>query len=91
VEHSFIPDSIVRELETQLRIRSEQLKRVAEIYKTATKHPDRYSTLWFSVLHDASNVVVIFRFQHINRRHPMSPDGWASMTSKYVHHFSMLD
>ncbi len=49
--------------------------------------PERYFGFWTS-MHDRQNVCdetsIELHFMHINRRHAMSPDGWASMTSEYI-------
>ncbi len=66
--------------------RSKALRREADENKTAADYPDRYSYYWPVVLSDASRVVVILRCSHINRRHAMSPDGWAMMqTERLIH------
>jgi len=63
----------------------------AEQYKDAVDYPDRYSSYWATVLDDASNIVVILKFHHINRRHAMSPDGWALLQSTRLVHVSTWD
>jgi len=47
--------------------------------------PERYSSFWFThtQLYEGRHLIE-FVFSHINRRHPMSPDGWAAMTTKWV-------
>jgi hypothetical protein len=55
----------------------------ADNYKTGD-HPDRYSYFYDTTLGDASYLVFILRFHHINRRHPCSPDGWALMQTERV-------
>lgn len=42
--------------------------------------PERYSYFW---AHE-SGEYFRFNFHHINRRHPMSPDGWALLKSTWI-------
>lgn len=51
-------------------------------YRVASDFPERYSSYYPHVLGDASHVVAVITFHHTNRRHPMSPDGWALMATK---------
>lgn len=75
---------LIAQLEEVLKLRAAEADRLYEQYKTGD-HPDRYSTFRATVLKDASNVVVIFHFSHINRCHPLSPDGWAAMYTTILH------
>lgn len=84
-DDGYITDRLVEELKFALNEHALEAQTLANQYKTGD-HPPRYSTFWFSILHDASNVVVIFRFMHINRQHAMSPDGWAALSNTCLHH-----
>lgn len=53
-------------------------------YKHAEKYPDRYTYYFASVVSDASHLVFIITFHHINRRHALSPDGWGMMRTERV-------
>src|ERR1700761_3693899 len=66
-----------KELEDEHRARDAE-------YKTAPTYPDRYSTFWVRVLNDASNMVFIVSFLHTNRRHALSPDGWAALSTEEI-------
>jgi hypothetical protein len=88
-EKHFFGDRLIGELREMLEKRKTELHSLYEQYATSPDHPARYSTFYFSVLHDASNVVVIFHFTHINRHHAMSPDGWASFNRTYLHHCTL--
>ncbi len=59
-------------------------REAADIYKTAENPPERYSYFWISVVADASHMCFIVKFHHINRRHALSPDGWAVMLNEHV-------
>ena len=83
-EGYFTPE-FISQLKEFVDSRGTELRSISDSYKTSDSYPDRYSYFWATVLHDASNVVVIFRFSHINRRHAMSPDGWAMLSSKKLH------
>lgn len=87
----FISDEMALFAENFLKERSLKAKEKAEFYKTAPEFPDRYSTFWFSVLHNANYIVAIYNFMHYNRRHPMSPDGWACLSRQYIECISLQD
>ena len=63
-------------------IRGEEFRAKADEYKSASTYPDRYSYYWVTVVHGASDIVALFNFTHVNRRHALSPDGWAAMMNK---------
>ena len=48
--------------------------------KERSESPERYSYFWAS----ESGEYFRFDFHHINRRHPMSNDGWAMMKSTWI-------
>lgn len=60
-------------------------------YKTATSYPDRYSDQYSKVLGDGGDIAVIVDFSHINRRHALSPDGWAMLQVKETQSFDSYD
>ncbi|MCK9369524.1 hypothetical protein M0R04_06425 [Candidatus Dojkabacteria bacterium] len=85
-------DDFAKELSEKLKERKDQYDKLLDEYKTATKFPDRYSTYYFDVLHNSSNLCVVFKFSHINRRHAMSPDGWAALLeTKQVCYIDLYD
>lgn len=65
-----------------LKKRSDEYRAKDAEYKIATDFPDRYSYFYPHVLGDASHVVAVMTFHHINRRHAMSPDGWALLSTQ---------
>lgn len=71
--------------------RGAALQAKADAYKDAATYPDRYSYYWPRVLHSASDTIVILTFHHVNRRHALSPDGWALMRTERLVHFNSLD
>lgn len=86
----FFTDSFVNELKEELKKRELYYRKKDEEYDTSKDYPDRYSTYYSNVLWDGCDLCVIFRFSHINRRHSMSPDGWALLcTSKVFHSYSL--
>lgn len=87
----YVTDDIVIELSKAIGDRKKHYDELNKEYKDSSQYPERYSTFYFTVLDDAGNVVVIFTFHHINRRHPMSPDGWGLMISKRICHININD
>lgn len=67
-----------------------ELREKSDIYKISTDYPERYSYYYPSIANNATSVVVILRISHINRRHAMSPDGWAMMQVVRLVHFDCL-
>jgi hypothetical protein len=57
---------------------------IGEQYKKSETYPDHYSYFWCNTLGDASHIVFIISIHHINRRHGLSPDGWALMKTERV-------
>lgn len=80
-------DEMVIELERSLKERRNEYHKLRDLYKDSKEYPDRYSSYYETVLHDLHNIVVIFDFSHINRRHAMSSDGWAMMSGTQVYLF----
>jgi len=84
-------DELVIELKSKLTERQEHYDKLSKQYETATDFPERYTTYSFDILTDRADLCVIFKFSHINRRHPMSPDGWALMETKRIYHADIRD
>lgn len=79
----FSDDLLVR-LEHALKERAEEYRRLDGEYKNAEVYPNRYSTYYVYLTANATLLCVQFIFGHTNRKHPMSPDGWAYMqTTRY--------
>lgn len=76
--HNF-SDEFITELESKIKERSAEYKRLDKEYHDAENYPTRYSSYYATVLHDLHNIAVIMKFTHINRRHALSPDGWGAM------------
>jgi hypothetical protein len=87
----YFTDDLATHLREWLSARSKETQAQADRYKAATEYPDRYSYYWPTVLDDANHVVVILSVHHINRRHALSPDGWALMREKPLFLFEAAD
>lgn len=66
-------------------------RRLGDEYRQAKTYPDRYTYYYCSVIGDASHIVFIMKYHHINRRHPMSPDGWALLRGETVFYIDTLE
>lgn len=84
-------DEIVDELKIALGERKRELDVLREKYRESPEYPDRYSTYYFNIVNDIHDLCVVFKFSHINRRHAMSPDGWALLGTKKVCHLNAWD
>ncbi len=78
----YFNDGFVKVVREWLNDRAQVLHAQAGKYKTAEQFPDRYSRYWPTVIADASHIVFLLSMHHINRRHAMSPDGWALMQTE---------
>lgn len=85
------PDGLVATLSDWLDGRAQALRDDADFWASADDHPDRYSYYWPRIVLGASDVVVILRIHHINRRSPMSPDGWALLSEHALVHIPLHD
>ena len=74
-----------------LKARKEHYDKLDKEYHDSTEYPNRYSTYYFYVVYDVSDLCVIFKFHHINRRHALSPDGWALLQTKDIFHADIYD
>jgi hypothetical protein len=88
---SYFTDAVVADLRRWLSARADELHKLSATYKSGAEFPDRYSYYWPTVLDDASHIVVILKVHHINRRHALSPDGWALMREQPMFLFEALD
>lgn len=85
-DEQFVSDATAKYVHQWVEHRAKQLRMEADEFKIASEYPDRYSYYFSYVLHDASRIVLVLKFTHINRRHAMSPDGWGAMwTERLVH------
>lgn len=87
----YFTDELVDEARHWLADAARELEADATRYKTATTYPDRYSTIYPRLLDDASTMAVVVKFHHINRRHALSPDGWALMQVEHCFAVHSLD
>lgn len=78
----YITEELARDVEVWLDARAAEFKARGDEYKTAADYPERYTYYWVSLIRSASTLVAKFSFHHINRRHALSPDGWALMVNK---------
>jgi hypothetical protein len=87
----YFTDEFVKAVETWVEDRAKELRAVAKSYEKAETFPDRYSYYYPYIAQSASDIVLIANFQHINRRHALSPDGWALMQNKRLFHVSSVE
>ena len=83
-DDSYFSDAFVNEIRAWLNDRANELHEAAARYRGAPEFPDRYSRYWPSVVADASHIVIILSVHHVNRRHALSPDGWALLQRKPI-------
>jgi len=88
----FLFDNVlIKKLDKKLSKRAAYYRVLSEKYKTAIVYPDRYSTYYFDILSDAVNLCIVFKFSHTNRKHPLSPDGWALLQTKKAYYTDIWD
>ena len=87
----YFSENFYKDLCKELKVRKEYYDKLDKEYHDATVYPNRYSTYSFDILYDISDLCVIFKFHHINRRHAFSPDGWALLQTKNIFHADLYD
>lgn len=90
-DDEWFEEDFVDDLTDVLEKRAKEYREKSDEYKEAEEYPQRYSYYYVNILHDVSDLCVIFRFSHINRNHALSPDGWAMMNSDKVFHAKVRD
>jgi hypothetical protein len=83
-DHSHFSDNFAKEVKNYIDAMASESRKEAESYKSVVDFPSRYSSFYQTVLHDPSCMAIILKFHHINRRHAMSPDGWAMLQNQKV-------
>lgn len=88
---SYFSDQFCNEVDAWLYARAKSLRDEADGHKTSTDFPPRYSYYWSHTVSDASYIIAVVKFHHINRRHGLSPDGWGLMATERLFKISSLD
>jgi hypothetical protein len=71
--------------------RAQAFKTVAEAHDKAENAPSRYSYYYPYLMDDANYALAVVKFMHVNRRHALSPDGWALMQSERIFKVRHMD
>jgi hypothetical protein len=90
-ELGYFTDEFCKQVSDWLSKRAKSHRDDAEHNRTAPDYPIRYSRYWSHVVSDASYIVPILRFHHINRKHALSPDGWGMMATEMVFSICSVD
>lgn len=90
-DKGFHDEQFLLELNKAISLREKHYKKLNDEYKTAKEYPSRYSYYYPYIVHDWSNLCVVFKFHHVNRHHAFSPDGWALMCSNRVYYADLWD
>lgn len=72
----------VEKIENLVEGLAKETRDQSDIYKKSSDHPDRYSYFYATIINDANYIVFIIKFSHINRKHSLSPDGWALLQNE---------
>lgn len=89
--YDYIEDDFIDVIRRWLNERSNEADKAYNYNRKLDNPPERYSSFWASVANSANDVVVIFHFFHVNRRHALSPDGMACMRTTRLLHLEYLD
>lgn len=81
-------DDDISEVKKFIEKLDKESQKADEKYKTSDTFPDRYSYTYSYVLGDCNYIFVKVSFNHINRRHALSPDGWALMQEKKAYFYA---
>lgn len=82
----YFDEALVEKIKRWVENRAFEWQEKGEGYKNSETHPDRYTYYWVSTLSNTRHLVFIISYHHINRRHAMSPDGWALLANKRIIH-----
>lgn len=91
LECSYVTDDLAKDIERWIGVRAEASRTKDADYKEAKEYPARYSCYWTSVASNGHELFVKLRFIHTNRRHGLSPDGWAATRTKRIVHIDDFD
>tara|TARA_Y100000310_G_scaffold291014_2_gene318630 strand:- start:5042 stop:5422 length:381 start_codon:yes stop_codon:yes gene_type:complete len=92
LEPSFMSEkAFLDDIRGWLDKRADKYHAKAEEFRKAAEYPSRYSHFYPHITSSASAIVAIFKFSHINRRHAMSPDGWAMLQNERTAHLFTHD
>lgn len=78
----YYTEDFTKEMDGWIREMAVASRERAESYKNAETFPDRYSSYYACVVGDANYLCFIIKFSHTNRRHALSPDGWALLETE---------
>jgi len=87
----YITDELAKDVADWLKRRQQRFSDDADGYKHAINFPDRYSYFFARVIHGASDIIALYEFMHINRRHALSPDGWALLQNRRLFDMQSYD
>jgi hypothetical protein len=87
----YFTDEFCESIQAWVTAKAKESQEIADPYKDSAVYPDRYTRYWVSTVSNASYIVFIISFHHINRRHAFSPDGWAMMQSERVFYVKSMD
>lgn len=82
-EH-YVSHELAENVSQWLSVRAKASRMESDSYKDAESFPDRYSSFYSDTAHNASRIFVRISWSHINRRHGLSPDGWAMLQNEQV-------
>ena len=90
-KEDYITEALVEDFREWLDARGKALRAEDASYRNAETYPDRYGYYHATVASDASHIFVYLRWLHTNRRHALSPDGWACIQTRQVFVVDRLD
>jgi len=90
-EHDMFSDGFIERMKKAVNGWAKESQDKADEYKTAENYPSRYTQFWAYTLGDCNYCVFVITFHHINRRHGLSPDGWALMRTEKAFAVSVQD
>jgi len=91
-DEKFFDEGFVAGLKELLHARSAEYKANNDVHdNNETDPPARYSKVDYVVMGDSCDLFVGMRFGHTNRRHALSPDGWAYLQTKQALYLRCFD
>lgn len=87
----YFTTEFVKEVSNWLDAQGKSYRLLGKAHDNAECPPDRYSYFYPHLTDSASCMVAVIKFHHINRRHGLSPDGWALLQSERLFHIRSTD
>lgn len=89
--YGYFSDEIINETRAWLEARAKLSRDEAKTHDNNDDPPGRYTSFYARLVASVNDIVAIFDFSHINRKHAFSDDGWVMCQTTRLCHVRCLD